>query len=608
MTAPLLPGWLLTVLLTGILILSVGIEWRRPVRFKALRMVTSVAIVASIGFILLRPLTAIPSDDQIVLLTEGYDAGVADSLGRVLRRPKFYQLEGNTYRHAVPLRSYRNLLPGSGTRDGKVLRDAGHGIEAFLEGQDALSSGKFIGMPTVILGDGLPAYALDSISTGFTYYPSKTREGITGLVPLQRVIARHNTSTISGNYHTTHLPATLYVSDPGGKFDSLQITEEYGSFTFRFSPRTSGRLTYSVLLRDSLGNSIAEEHIPVDVDRFRPLNILFLQDYPTFEVQYLKNYLADRGHRVALRTQFSKTSFRTEFINRNSVSLGKLTLSLLKEFDLLVVDPLVISRLPVSERTEVEQAVRNGLGILQVFGDTPGKRLHHPLLPVKFNPAQADTTGLSVNDRHYLLPAARLLPIGFQGNAVSVNNTRILSGFLQVGAGTSGFQLLQQTYSLLLAGDSVAYGSVWTPLIDGTARRSSLPGMINISSEFPLPVNEPIAINVISETTPDLYADGVHIPVREDVIIDGLWHATVWVDQAGWHQLTTPADTTAFYTFDSTAWQALRVEQKHKINQKASLAPASPAHEGPVIAPVSMMPFWILLVLSLGFLWLAPRL
>jgi hypothetical protein len=174
--------------------------------------------------------------------------------------------------------------------------------------------------------------------------------------------------------------------------------------------------------------------------------------------------------------------------------------------------------------------------------------------------------------------------------------------------GTAGFQLLRETYALLLAGDSLSYGSLWSPLIDVTARARTASSAIRLPRAFPLRTNEPVPVELVSRNTPALFADSVAVPVAEDPLIDGLWHATVWPDESGWHALTTQTDTLSYYVFPSGEWESLRVAQQQAATRMASMRTPDTDALRFVSRPLSLIYFWIAFLLAIGFLWLAPKL
>lgn len=579
---PVLPLWLLLLLLSVLLTIAVVMEWRRPLRFRALRLSCCFLMAAALFGILSRPARLQTAGNRTVLLTGEYSRTVADSLRRSWPEATFYSLGTKKYRGSTELSSYRELLHGF--RDGKD------------QSKPNLSA---------IVGIGLPPYALDSLQSGFRYFRSPVPDGITS-ISCSSDLQRNKEATLQGTYKASHLPAKLYFSSPAGKLDSVEIRSIAGSFRFQFTPRTTGNITYALTLADSIGRQ-TEERVPLTVRSFTPLNILMLQGYPTFEMLHLKNFLSDRGHRLAVRAQVSRNVYRTEFANRAGTPLTKLTPSLLGEFDLVLVDVASALNASASERAVLESSMRDGLGIVTVFDGAPPKMPGKELLPFNFTQTLADTVSIGINNKRYTLRAVKLVAGEFNGTALSRVRSGILSGYTPVRKGASGFQLLQETYSLLLAGDSLAYGTLWSPLIEGTARARRTDSSIGIVSAFPYVIDEPVEVRVISGTTPGLFADNTPTPVREDPVIDGIWYATIWPRSSGWHTMRTEADTLSFYAFDQNDWRALRIAERQE--QNALAAQKIPAGEGPLTRlPMSPVIFFLAFILSTGFLWLAPRL
>jgi len=579
---PLLPLWLTVVLLTCLFVWSTYIEWRRPLRFRILRLIACLVAVLALAVIFMKP--SLPSQNTAtnILLTSSYSPKVADSLRRAMPGATFYHLGAQKYRNSKALTSYRQLLSGSAATEGERL--------STIAG---------------IVGDGLPSYALDSLGSGFFYLPSPLRDGITEL-SVPRELQRNKTAILQGSFQTSRVPAWLKLAGPSGKLDSIQLQQKTGTFKFEFTPRVSGKLKYSLTLADSSGSLITEQ-VPLNVDAFVPLNILILQ-YPTFELSHLKNYLADRGHLIAVRAELSRNIYRTEFANRPARALNPITPSLLDEFDLLIADPTMLAQMPAKERNAIVQAMRNGLGTLIPFDGAPRKFPPQDLLPATFAAQAADTVSITLHGRRLRMPATRLNPTNFTGTAVSKDKSRILSGTLPVREGAAGFQLLRETYALLLAGDSVGYGALWSPLIDATARARTSVSAIELENSFPLHVNEPVSVTLTSSATPTLLADSTSVPVIEDPLIDGLWHATVWPGEIGWHELGTQTDTTSYYVFDDSEWKTLRTARKQDENRIASARTATRDIMHAVSKPMPLMIFWIVFLLAIGFVWLAPKL
>lgn len=591
--APLFPLWIVLSAATALLAFMLTIEWRRPLRLRVARCAACVIAVASLTTILLRPGHWTTHDEKAIILTSSYRQTIVDSLTSLHRDAAIYHLGTTPYRHSSPLNSYRDVLPSKGSTP--------------TTADNASSSSNPVGSVIAIVGNGLPTFALDSLPHGFMYLPAPPEDGITAITYSPRELQVGQPVVVSGRYHIQKPPVTAYFIQPSGKKDSVSLATPRGTFSFDFIPRTSGQLTCRLVLSDRDGKRI-EETLPLTIAPFRPLNIILLQSFPTFEMQHLKNFLSDRGHRISMRAQLSRNTYRTEHINRPAQTLNKITASLLDECDLVIADPGVWKDLSQQERSIVSTALRNGLGVMTHFDGIPQKLTSDELLPFSFSRVSTDTVSVIIRGKRHTLNAVPLTPVKFNGTSTLSAAGRSLSGYVPVRQGMSGFQLMRETYSLLLTGDSVSYGALWSPLIEALARPHDKADAITIQNTVPVYANEPIEIQILSETTPALFADGVPITVTEDVLIDDVWHARFWSDRKGWHQLYTESDTTSLYVFDAPDWSAIRQAQQQTAHFDASRRSSTIAASPRVAAPWPPTAFWLFFLLSMGFLWLAPKL
>ena len=82
--------------------------------------------------------------------------------------------------------------------------------------------------------------------------------------------------------------------------DSVSFTQQGNhDFTLSLTPKQSGLFVYSVVIEDD-GKSVTQK-FPVEVKEEKKLNILFVQNYPTAETRYLKNFLIENGHALAVQ-------------------------------------------------------------------------------------------------------------------------------------------------------------------------------------------------------------------------------------------------------------------------------------------------------------------
>ena len=217
----------------------------------------------------------------------------------------------------------------------------------------------------IVVGQGLPQRHLDRMQDkAFQFVSGVLPEGITALsIPTRNFINRKN--TIRGTYNSFQRNVWLYLNGPAGTEDSVEIREKgEKQFGLSFVPKQSGQFIYALTVKDS--TKTIHENLPVNVEEERNLNILFLLSYPTFEAQYLKNFLARKNHRLILRYQVSRNNFRYEYVNHERVSFNHLTNALLASTDVVIADATVLSALSHVERHDLQEAIRAGVGLLNL--------------------------------------------------------------------------------------------------------------------------------------------------------------------------------------------------------------------------------------------------
>ncbi len=342
------------------------------------------------------------------------------------------------------------------------------------------------------------------------------------------------------------------------------------------------------------------------------MNILFVQKFPSAEVRYLKNFLAEKGHALIVRSQISKNDFHYEFSNRESTRMDKLTSESLTEFDLFLMDSESLYGLSASELKSIEQAIREGLGVVVLMNDIDLKK-KLPLLNASLKTYAHDTVHLKMKTQSIVLPA---LPVSVQAlssiTPITSSAARILSGYRHEVAGKVGFQLLHETYRLLLEGKKAEYSMLWSPLLESTSRLTAESFKIQITNSFPCYQDEPLAVQVISSgDEPELKANSTLLPLLEDVLIDDYWHTTTWTGKPGWHLLTTQ-DSTAlhYYVSPESEWNALRIanQQQQHLSNKPSIVSKKESNLTTEHKPISPLWFFVIFLLASGFLWLAPKL
>ena len=577
---PAVPLWLVVSSFVAITLLLLWKEWGRKLRFRTLRLLAVFVMMLTLAAILLRPLTNISKSTAILLLTRGYKVNQIDSLIssrgnlRIIHTP-----DAEPYKDSKPLRSYHEL----------------HDLDGNIG---------------FVVGEGLPAHALDLVvNKTFTYLPGNPPEGIFEVSVSDKPKANRQSNVI-GSFRNQSGVHSISLVGPGGKEDSVTIIKNGATqFTLSFAPRKAGKLLYSLSIRDSLGN-ITEEKFPVIVEEPSALKVLVVLSYPTFETTFLKNFIASRGGEIVSRSQLSRANFNYEYINHAVLRFSVLTKNVLDEFDLLVADRRTLQNLSNQESSALKQSIQNGLGLLSLYDVTPREKDQNNFFPFRTLRTNGDTTTIKSGSKRLTLPA---LPYRVAGEAplqrVLTNDSGILSGYTPMGGGKIGFQLLQETYRLMLTGDTITYGNVWSPLLERISRGDERSASVSITSPFPYYADEPISLRLISsEESPTLLADNVRTSLSEDVRLDDVWHARVWPTSPGWHTLQTDGQSLEYFVSETDGWHSLAIENQMKENRLSSRTQQLAAETSGEHRRIDPLLFYGTFLIAAGFLWLAPKL
>jgi len=578
---PMIPlAWLVTMVI-GLMVFFAWNESRKPYRFRALRVAAQmVSMLALLGLMLRPSYTVNIPKPALVLLTENYSGSALDSLMRNNQSLRIVSAPGVAGRDGVlSIRSFRELAA--------------------------------MGDVTLVLGDGIPVHSLEVLRDDpFVYLPGNTPNGI---VSLRLGPFETNRRNILRGEVRAGDRTKLTLMGPGGVEDSVRFRKAgLHEFQLAFTTKRPGQYVYTLVITDSTGRK-SEEVVPIEVKGARMLRILLLQTYPQAEVKFLKNYLAEKGHKVTTRYQLSKGVYRFEFSNTPTSRPGTLNSALLEEFDLVITDDESFERLPANELLALEEGTDRGLGLLILLQRVPdSKRFPGSVLAVEREEDQPDTIrytlpgyGSFVNPFTALqpLPSSSIQPILQSGR-------QVLSGFMLQGEGKVAFQSLRETYRLALGGEAGPYAALWTPLLEQTARREDTGITARLAADFPVYPDEPISIEIIGSGPLEvLSSGGDRIPLAEDVRIDDFWHGTLWADQAGWTSISIgDGSRLNLFIAEDGSWKSLRRANQQARNARVSSRVETTANDWSVSIPVSPWIFFVGFLLAFGFVWLGPKL
>lgn len=576
---PIFPLWAIITVAFVLLVFMAWMEWQRKIKYRYARISAVILIVLSILGMLLQPIIENEIESNgVILLTPQYKTSSVDSLLKA--NPKLTLLQ---------------------TSDAAPYPDA-----AVLDNYNDLSQSIDLHF---VMGDGLPQYVLSEIEKPFQFYKGELPDGIiTWSSPSN--FKPNRVQEIQGTFRSNGI-SKIKLIGPGGVEDSVSFTQQGNhDFTLSLTPKQSGLFLYSVVTEDE-GKSMTQK-FPVEVKDEKKLNIFMAQHYPTAETRYLKNFLIENGHAVALRSKISRDKFHYEYANRQSLRIDRLSPEILNEFDLFFIDQESLETLSNNEKAVLEESVKQGLGLL-TFYNSKEKMKSSAFLSLSIRQISGDTVRLKLGSSAFTFLTWPVTVIDVVEPITQVNE-RVLSGYVNKGAGRIAFQLLQETYRLVLEGKKMEYASLWSPLVERAARMQNPKFKIEMDQPFPIYPDEPLNINVIAaNNAPLLMSDGVLIPLREDVVIDDYWHGRSWADEAGWHQFIIQQDSSKqnYYVSHPAEWQSLRIAKQHIANQALSQNDSTSNGDLSIVKerhPVSLIIFFIVFLLAAGFLWLVPKL
>ncbi len=549
-------------------------EFQRKQKFLVFRIVALTLMVMSMLGLLFRPTYKEEKNSEaIILLTKGYQPSKVDSIVKTSPKLKIIRTkEASPYSNSSILNSWHELI----------------------------NENIFC-----VIGEGVPSHALELLHhKPFQFIPSSTAAGVTKLIVPNTINVNVQTQ-IQGTFNAI-VKTKLKLIGPDGVKDSIVLDRGKVPFSLTFTPKQPGKFIYSFVTETG---STFTERLPIEVLPEKQLRILFIQKFPTAEVRFLKNFLSEKNHQAVLRYQTSKSNFSYEYANTTRTRINNLHSDLLASFDLLFIDQKSYDELSLVEKTDLEKSINNGLGVLFILNDSKAGVLNE-FLPTKSKISSRDTAHLRLSSHSYTLP---VLPIELSNDAsiiaVTKNKNRTLSGYFFSGEGKIGFQFIQETYRLCIAGNTDDYSSLWTALLTNTARAQRSNFKLKLITPFPYYRNEPINVAAISAgPQPLLYADSVRIPMKENALVDDYWTGRNWAEKIGWHQFYIAQDSTPlnYFVSDTSEWKSLKIYNQRKDNM---ILHTDLISRKEVIQQVGVpkLVFYFIFLFSSAFLWLAPK-
>ena len=565
--------WLLPTLAIAFLLvlLFVWKEWKGKFnRLFLLNSVVGVIAVFTLFFLFLRPTWFTEVSGSAVLLTEGYSFERLDS---IKKSQKFIKT---------------------------IDYSPGVDLSASLDSVNEVT----------ILGQGIRNFdfrQLVELST--TYIQGNLPKGIVKL-KYQKEHRLGNKISVRGLYRQPVLGNQLMLqSSSGDGLDSMVFdAKNKHGFSFDVNPKTTGKFVYQLVEKDSAGTILNMEPLPVEVSEKQVLRIFISNRYPSFETKYLKNFLAEEGHELVVRSQITKGRYKFEYFNTASSPVYGFAEKELKKFDLLILDTDTFLSLSKSTRQTVTKLVKEfGAGIFIQPNETLFKTANRI---VDF--------GFISDGKNKVMPLNRpeleleKYPYIFKNtNAKGI----VLENYgygLVMGMGKLSTTVLTNTYQLILDGNSLAYREIWSKIIEVSSRPQEATGIFETSEPFAFKDTPyPFKVRTELEKPVVFLADGSTLPLIKDAFIEDTWHGKTYPVQNGWQSISMQNDTSLvmnYFVMDTVHWKSL-IGVKTILENSWFFKPSGKEELNKRMAiELNRWWFFLLFIICMVYLWILPKL
>lgn len=561
--------------LIGAAVILVVFIWKEWTQSTSLRLILKIGLsfiaLVALALIALKP--AFPTKEsagKMMLLTEGFRSDQLDSLKK----------------------EHRNL---------KVLD---------YDPEEAVSREIYNSEKIFVLGHGLKKYDLWQLEEAPAVFLGGNSPG--GVVKLnyKQENAIGDRLVLKGLYENPEAGKRLVLQGPGGTgLDSVALNaEENKAFELAAELKVEGNYIYSLVEKDSLGAILSTDPVPVKVSEKQQLKMLMVNNFPTFETKYLKNFIAEAGHELLVRSQLTRGRYKYEFFNTNRVPIGIFSKTTLEPLDVLIIDAHSLRDLPAGERRALENSVReNGLGVFiqadNDFFNSPGS-----FAAFRFLRGNATETRLAEGSK----APVPIHPYHFQEDfalqEIHTTDDKMLTAYLRRGEGRIGTTVLENTYQLLLEGHTSDYQQFWSGVIEKISRKEKPASEWGQESILAFR-DEPFDFHLRTEVaSPVVKSNGNTIPLIQDVDFPSLWKGTTWPQETGWNRLEQ--DTTGafdYYVAESTQWNSITQFRTLQENRRYFDNSVTVGQGHKPLEPVNPLWFFGIFLVCMGVLWLEPK-
>ena len=549
-------------------------EWvtRKQGNFS-INIIVALLTIAALVILVLEPTREVEiNDHQGILLSEGFNVQQRDSLLSLNKGLKVLKYN--------PKKSIRNQL-------------------------DSLTT-------VYVLGEGIKPFDFSRFNNiAVEYFPAKIPLGITQLTYTKKISLGEKVEVIGSYNQPVNGSFLVFEDSRGNGLDSIQFVESsFTDFTLSGSPKASGNYVYQLSEKDSAGVVINSNPLPIEIKQKQPLRVLILNNFPTFETKYLKNFLSEEGHEVVVRSQLTKGKFKFEYFNTTSLPVYQFTDEILKQFDLVIVDADTYFSFGSTIKNRFEKNIReNGLGVFIQPSDFIFNR-SASWSYFRFNRDDIKEVQI-LNSTIALEKYPYEFDEEFLVSPIIVGDGKTIAAYKQMALGRVATTTLLGSYQMLLNGSDQTYKSIWTNILDEIAKPKIVPVEWKAETQIPK-VDEPFDFSLYTnqQEFAVIDEDSVRTPMLQKLMVSTHFTGTIYPKKTGWQHLSIDGDSTSqfsFFVYDSVDWKALSSTQNIVLNQKKFKTDVNKNKTVISNRPVSPLLFYILFLLGVGWLWLSPK-
>ena len=534
-----------------------------------------VIAVSSLALLALKPaLHKSIEGKRFLITTKGFKQSQADSLKRV----------------------YKNII--------LKTYSPNEAVEGLHQAQDIF-----------VLGHGIPEFDLWQFENlNVKYLPGEQLTGVTRL-NYDRSLTLGQSLEVHLEYLNAKSNTQLVLEDAAERnLDSVALTNATTqTHKLNGDLKSAGNYVLYLTEKDSLGHVLNKNPLPIKVEDQQKMRILIYNSYPTFEMKYLKNFLAELEHEVVVKNRITQNRFKSEFFNTQKLNINRLNPKLIQSFDIAIFDAEALSSLSLNEKSSLESSVRNhGLGLLII----DEAKILNSLGRFSVLSTQAVAVKEVILNQLQDVKLERQnykFKDEFGLEHIHTSASEVISGYKRLGQGRIGGTLLENTWQLQLQGKQALYQQIWTSILDAVSKRQQDNLYWQTDTTIPI-VDEPYLLKLKASLDQPKLRDAKKrlIPFQQDLTISDLWKAKLFPSTEGWNRLQLEQDSTAifeYYVHAAEDWKTLQAYQTQNANQ--TFFKSNNQDSGQLVkANVAISPLWFfgLFLLGMAGLWLEPKL